>query len=74
MPSVMTMALSTSITRAMMRAPSEMRSRISPVCSMMIIVPHMVMNRIAPMMSPLRTPIARSKTTKTITTAIPSSE
>ncbi len=69
MPSVMTMALSTSITRAMMRAPSEMRSSVSPQKFITIIVPQIVMSRIAPIIRPLRSPMKMRRTMMTITTA-----
>ena len=55
--------------RAMISAPSEIRSRITPCMDMNRKVPEMVMNRIAPTISPLRSPMKNSSTTMTIATA-----
>ena len=69
MPSTTTMALSTSMPRAMMRAPSEMRSRATPMRSRNRKDPRMVMVSTAPMSKPLRAPMKKSNTTMTMATA-----
>jgi hypothetical protein len=70
-PSTTTMALSTSMPRAMIRAPREILSRVTPMVPMKRKVPEMVRKRIVPMMSPLRRPMKRRSTTTTMATACP---
>ena len=63
------MALSTSIPRAMTRAPSEIRSSVTPITLMKMKVPMMVTIRTEPMMSPLRRPMKINRTMMTMPTA-----
>ena len=57
MPSVTTMALSTSIPRARIRAPREMFWRVMSMAPMKMKVPKMVRSRAAPMSAPLDSPV-----------------
>ena len=66
MPSVTTMALSTSIPRAITSAPNEMRSRVMLPIFIKINVPKMVTAKIAPMIRPLRKPMETNSTSTTI--------
>ncbi len=68
-PSMTTMALSTSMPRAMISAPSEMRSRATSQEPMKMKVPTMVSASMKPMISPLRTPMNSSNTATTMATA-----
>jgi hypothetical protein len=68
-PSVTTMALSTSIPSAMISAPSEMRCMAIPSRCIAISVPATVSSRMAPTMRPLRRPMKSTSTRTTITTA-----
>ncbi len=68
-PSVTTIALSTSMPSAMTSAPSEMRSRMIPCICMMMNVPMIVTSRIEPMIVALRRPMNSISTTITIATA-----
>ena len=68
-PSTTTIALSTSIPRAMISAPREIRSRITPCSCMKTKVPKIVRKRIPPMIAPLRIPMKIIRTTNTIATA-----
>ncbi len=69
MPSVTTIALSTSMPSAMISAPSEMRCMAMPSIHIAISVPATVSTSTAPMISPLRRPMKSSSTTTTIATA-----
>ncbi len=69
MPSTTTMALSTSIPRAMIRAPREMRSSATPIGARKMNEPTIVSTRMKPIRSPERTPMKKSSTTMTINTA-----
>ncbi len=69
MPSVTTMALSTSMPSAMISAPSEMRCIAMPAPYIAISVPATVSTSTAPMISPLRRPMKSSSTTTTMATA-----
>ena len=69
MPSVTTMALSTSMPSAMMSAPSEMRCIAMPACHIAISVPATVSTSTMPMIRPLRSPMKISRTTTTMATA-----
>ena len=69
MPSMMTIALSTSMPSAMISAPREIRSRMTPCICMKMKVPKIVRNRIPPMMAPLLIPMKIISTTNTIATA-----
>jgi hypothetical protein len=71
-PSMTMMALSVSMHRAMMSAPSEMRSiRRSPFMYMTRNVAMIVRNSTTPMINPVLRPIVRRSTTKTMVTALP---
>ena len=69
MPSVTTMALSTSIPRAMIKAPSDTRCMAISSIYMAIKVPATVSNNTSPTITPLRQPINRISTSTTIATA-----
>ena len=62
-PSTTTMALSTSMPSAMISAPSEMRSRATPIGPRKMNVPAIVSRRMKPIRRPLRTPMKNSSTT-----------
>ncbi len=68
MPSITTMALSTSIPMATMKAPREMRCRVPPVASSTGKVARTVRASAAPMMSPLLRPMAAISTSTTMPT------
>ena len=68
-PSTTTMALSTSMPRAMIRAPSEMRSRATPMGARKMKLPAMVNSNTKPISRPLRSPMNNSSTTMTMATA-----
>ena len=70
MPSVTTMALSTSIPRAMISAPSEMRSRMTSCVCMMMNEPMIVRASTNPMIKPERSPMNMRSTTITMATAV----
>jgi hypothetical protein len=69
MPSATTMALSTSMPRAMISAPREMRCMAMPSRFIAISVPATVKSSTAPTITPLRRPMNSTSTTTTITTA-----
>ncbi len=69
MPSTTTMALSTSMPSAMISAPSEIRSSVTPAADMKMKLPAIVRNSTKPMSRPLRRPMKNSSTTMTIATA-----
>ncbi len=69
MPSTTTMALSTSIPKAMIRAPRLMRSSITPALSIGINVAKTVRIKMAPITKALRNPMANMSTPMTMTTA-----
>jgi len=69
MPSTTTMALSTSMPRAMIRAPREMRSRTTPCIFRKMKLPQIVKSRMNPISSPLRSPMNNRSTTITMTMA-----
>ena len=70
-PSMTMIALSVSMQRAMISAPSEMRSiSRSPFMYITKNVPMIVRNSTMPMIKPVLRPIAKSSTTKTIVTAL----
>ena len=68
-PSVTTIALSTSMPRAMIRPPKEIRSRMIPFIPMMMKDPMIVVTSTPPMISPLRRPMKMRRTTITMATA-----
>ena len=68
-PSTMTIALSTSMPRAMISAPREMRSRATPQGSRKMKLPTIVSTSTKPISTPLRRPMKKSSTTITISTA-----
>ena len=65
---MMTMALSTSIPIATMKAPSEMRCSVVPHSSRMGNDTAMVSTSPKPMMAPLRKPIVKTSTRMTMAT------
>ena len=67
-PSVMTMALSTSMPRARMSVPSETMWRSMPAARMQMNVPSMVSSSVAPMAMPERRPMVSRSTAMTIPT------
>ncbi len=69
MPSVMTIALSTSMPRAMISAPSEMRWSSMSFCSIRMNVPLQVRNSTIPISTPLLMPMKNNSTTMTMATA-----
>ena len=71
MPSVTTMALSTSMPRAITRAPSEIRSRVIVNIPMKRKVPMMVTTNTKPIIRLLRNPIKIISTAITMATAWP---
>ena len=68
-PSTTTIALSTSIPRAIINAPKETRSSITPKEFIKIKVARIVTKRTLPMIKPLRNPIKTNNTKTTIATA-----
>ena len=69
MPSVTTMALSTSMPSAMINAPREMRCIAMPSRYIAISVPATVSSRMLPTMRPLRRPMKITSTMTTMTRA-----
>ena len=70
-PSTTTIALSTSIPRAMISAPSDNRCNSQPSIFIRMKVPSTVSSRVAPTIRPLRQPMVTSNAQITITTAAP---
>ena len=68
MPSMTTMALSTNIPMATIKAPREIRCKVPPAASKMGKVAKMVSSNPVPMITPLRKPMKTISTTITITT------
>ena len=68
-PSVTTMALSTSIPSAIIRAPKEIRCRLIPHALITMSEPRTVMAKTAPISRPLLIPIKITKIMITMTTA-----
>ena len=71
MPSVTTMALSTSMPRAIISAPREIRCRSMASTFMTIKVPRMVSSSTPPISRPERTPMNTSNTAMTMAMASP---
>ena len=69
MPSATTIALSTIMPRAMTRAPSDTRCKSMAMPFITMNVPRMVMIRAQPMTRPIRHPMVRASTTRTMITA-----